>query len=155
MADIDADAKDGFRRIELLTGPARRRRWSAAEKAQIVAETLIAGASVSDVARRWQVCSQQVFTWRREARAGHLVLPSEMAACAETSFVPMIAETDPDTHKREREGDSAATATGGAAKSSTGACIEVRVAGATIRVTAGADCALLTDVLRALRQSAA
>jgi transposase len=153
MADVNADAKDGFRRIELLTGPARRRRWSAAEKAQIVAETLIAGASVSDVARRWQVCSRQVFTWRREARAGHLVLPSEMAACAETSFVPIIAETDPETDKRE--GDSAATATGGAAKPSTGACIEVRLAGATIRVAAGADCTLLTDVLRALRKSAA
>jgi hypothetical protein len=76
-----------------------------------------------------------------------------MAACAETSFVPIIAETDPETDKRE--GDSAATATGGAAKPSTGACIEVRLAGATIRVAAGADCTLLTDVLRALRKSAA
>ena len=153
MADVNADARDGFRRIELLTGPARRRRWSAAQKAQIVAEALIPGASVSDVARRWQVCSQQVFTWRREARAGHQVLPSEMTACAETSFVPIIAEKDPETHNRQS--DSAATATGGVAKASTGACIEVRFAGATIRVAAGADCTLLTDVLRALRRSAA
>jgi transposase len=152
MADVNADAKDGFRRIELLTGPARRRRWSAAQKAQIVAEALLPGASVSDVARRWQVCSQQVFTWRREARAGHLVLPSEMAACAETSFVPLIAETDPEMHNRES--DSTATATGGTGKASTAGCIEVRLAGATIRVASGADCRLLTDVLRALRKSA-
>jgi transposase len=62
MDDFNADAKDGFRRIEVLTGPGSRRHWSAAEKAQIVAETLLPEASVSEVARRWQVCSQQVFT---------------------------------------------------------------------------------------------
>ena len=59
----------GFRRIEVLTGPGRRRRWSAEEKARIVAETLASGARVSEVARRWQVCSQQVFGWRRAMRA--------------------------------------------------------------------------------------
>ena len=58
MDSINTDAK-GFRRVEVLTGPARRRRWSAAEKARIVAETLVPGASVSDVARRWQLSSQQ------------------------------------------------------------------------------------------------
>jgi transposase len=38
MDSINTDAK-GFRRVEVLTGPARRRRWSAVEKARIVAET--------------------------------------------------------------------------------------------------------------------
>ena len=61
MDDVIDDAKDEFRRIELLTGPARRRRWSEAEKARIVAETLVAGAVVSAIARRWQVCPQQLF----------------------------------------------------------------------------------------------
>jgi hypothetical protein len=46
MDSIDTGAK-GFRRVEVLTGPARRRRWSAAEKARIVAETLVPGASVN------------------------------------------------------------------------------------------------------------
>ena len=40
MFDVNDDAKGGFRRVEVLTGPARRRRWSAEEKARIVAETL-------------------------------------------------------------------------------------------------------------------
>jgi transposase-like protein len=31
------------------------------EKARIVAQTLAARTSVSEVARRWQVCPQQVF----------------------------------------------------------------------------------------------
>ena len=43
--DAKVDAKGGFLRIEILTGPARRRRWSADEKARIVAETLAAGAT--------------------------------------------------------------------------------------------------------------
>src|SRR5690242_6762227 len=91
MDDVNADAKAGFRRIEMLTGPARRRQWSASEKARIVAETLIDGASVSEVARRWQVCPQQVFTWRREARAGLLVLPCETGASADDQgFVPIV-----------------------------------------------------------------
>ena len=45
MVDIDDDAKGGYRRLEILTGPGRRRRWSADEKAQIVAETLVAGGA--------------------------------------------------------------------------------------------------------------
>src|SRR4051812_5830725 len=64
MDDVNDDAKAGFRRIELLTGPERRRRWSAEEKARIVADTLEPDARVSEVARRWQVCPQQVFRLR-------------------------------------------------------------------------------------------
>jgi transposase len=152
MDDLNADAKDGFRRIEVLTGPARRRRWSAAEKAQIVAETLLPAASVSDVARRWQVCSQQVFTWRREARAGHLALPAEAVTSSATSFVPVVTETKPGPHKNE---GVVAPAADGVANTSIGPCIEIRLAGAVIRVATGTDCALLTDALRALRKSAA
>src|SRR5690242_19458598 len=92
MDDINADAKAGFRRIEVLTGPARRRRWSASEKGRIVAETLAPGGSVSEVARRWQVRPQQVFTWRREARAGFLALPVEATELVQASFVPLVPE---------------------------------------------------------------
>ena len=70
MFDVSDDAKGEFRRVEVLTGPGRRRRWSADEKARIVAETLVPGARVSEVARRWQVCSQQVFGWRRADAPG-------------------------------------------------------------------------------------
>jgi transposase len=40
MFDVSDGAKGEFRRVEVLMGPGRRRRWSADEKAQIVAETL-------------------------------------------------------------------------------------------------------------------
>jgi transposase len=53
MFDVNDDAKGGFRCVEILTGPGRRRRWSVEEKARIVAETLEPGARVAEVARRW------------------------------------------------------------------------------------------------------
>src|SRR5689334_867222 len=83
MVDVSDDAKGGYRRVEVLTGPGRRRKWSDDEKARIVAETLEPGAVVAEVARRRQVCSQQIFTWRREMRS---------ASSAPSGFVPILAE---------------------------------------------------------------
>jgi transposase len=57
------------RRIELITGGGRRRRWSSADKARIVMESLKPGANASEVARRNGLSPQQLFAWRREARA--------------------------------------------------------------------------------------
>jgi transposase len=68
MNKISDETKVGFQRIELLTGPSRRQRWSAEEKGRIVAESLMPGASVSEMARRWQLHPQQLFGWRRQAR---------------------------------------------------------------------------------------
>jgi transposase len=85
MYDVNDDAKGGFRRVEILTGPGRRRRWSAEEKARIVAETLEPGARVAEVARRWQLCPQQVFGWRREARESMQSCGVHYAANATTS----------------------------------------------------------------------
>ena len=44
---------DEFRRLEVITGVARRRRWTDEEKAWIVAESLDPAATVSAVARRY------------------------------------------------------------------------------------------------------
>ena len=155
MDDIEAGAKGSFRRIEMLTGPARRRRWSVSEKARIVAETLAAGASVSEVARRWQVCRQQVFTWRREARAGHLVLPSDaVVRSGESGLVPIVAEAPaplPVTIGEDAVGPTSKCR----AKTASAPVIEIKLAGMVVRVAVGTDRALLTEVLRAVRASAA
>ena len=60
--DVSATARP--RRIEVITGVERRRKWSAQEKAAIVAESLAEGAVVSEVARRHGLSPQQVFGWR-------------------------------------------------------------------------------------------
>ena len=51
-------------------GKERRRRWSTEEKLRIVAESLRAGASVSWVAQRHGLRSNQLFKWRKLAREG-------------------------------------------------------------------------------------
>ena len=48
------------------SGRPKRRQWPDALKRRIVAETLAPGASVSIVARRHDVNTNQVFKWRRE-----------------------------------------------------------------------------------------
>ena len=47
----------------------RRRRWPAADKAAIVAESFVAGAKVSEVAARHGVNANMLSTWRRQAEA--------------------------------------------------------------------------------------
>lgn len=57
-------------RIEVLTGPERRRSWSDEEKRAIVAAASVPGAVVSDVARQADVHSSLIYRWRRELRSG-------------------------------------------------------------------------------------
>jgi transposase len=53
-------------------GQRPRQRRTEEEKRRIVEETLVAGASVSVVARRHDVNANQLFTWRRQYRRGEL-----------------------------------------------------------------------------------
>lgn len=103
MFDVNDDARGGFRRIEVLTGPGRRRRWSAEEKARIVEETLVPGARVSHVAPGSQVCPQQVFGWRRELRSDVAEMPRETATSSAPAFVPMAAAPCNERRKWRRE----------------------------------------------------
>ena len=68
--------------VEERTGAGRRRRraWSIEEKQQIVAESLVPGASASVVARRHDVNTNQLFTWRRQFES--------VEAGESASFVP-------------------------------------------------------------------
>ena len=71
--DTKPDEGDGalasVRRIELITGTTRRREWPEGEKTRILLESAEPGANISDVARRNGLSPQQLFGWRREARA--------------------------------------------------------------------------------------
>ena len=55
-------------RLEIFTGAGRRRSWTVAQKAAIVAESFEGGALVGQVARRHGLTPQQLFNWRRQAR---------------------------------------------------------------------------------------
>jgi transposase len=83
------------RRTEVVTGVERRRKWSAQEKAGIVAESLTEGAVVSEVARRHGLNPQQLFGWR--ARLRHAVKGPTPSSDATPAFVPAIVEDEPPT----------------------------------------------------------
>jgi transposase len=59
--------------ITVLTGPERRRRWTASEKARIVEESCASGAVIAEVARRHDVHTNLLHLWRRQARGSSAV----------------------------------------------------------------------------------
>lgn len=75
--------------ITVLTGPERRRRWSDEERERIVAEAFSAGAIVSAVARRHDISTGQIYTWRK-------ALTVDRATFAEAMVVDGKAATGPE-----------------------------------------------------------
>lgn len=64
-------------------GGRRRRHWSDEDKARIVAECDAPGSSVSLVARRHDLNTNMLFTWRRQFR-------ERQRGAGEFSFVPAV-----------------------------------------------------------------
>jgi transposase len=115
-----------FRRVEVLTGTPRRRRWSDADKAAIVAESLAPGAKSSEIALRYGLHRNQLYDWRRQFRFA----AGPDAGLVASDFVPVVAEN---------HGGSGA------------AVIEIEIGGATLRVGAGIELGFLGKVLRLLK----
>ena len=73
--------------VTVLSGPERRRRWTSAEKARIVEESLAPEASVAAVARRHDIHPNLLHLWRRQARTENLALVrADDAAAGEVQF---------------------------------------------------------------------
>jgi transposase len=125
---------DTFRRVEVISGVARRRRWPRAEKARIVAESYAPGASATAVAVRHGLHRNQIFAWRRQLR-NHAALVGAAAA----EFVPVRLASPAET---------------GAAMMASSSRIEVIAAGLTIRLGAGFDGGDLRRVLQIVRELA-
>ena len=121
------------------TSKARRRnkRWPEALKREIVAATMQPGASVSIVARQYNVNANQVFSWRR--RFGAVNEPA--AAGSSSGLVQLAIMPEPES--------SGAVVSAPAASDA----IEIEVAGdCRIRVGADFDARALKRVLDVLRK---
>jgi len=124
------------RRVEVFTGPERRRRWSDATKITIVAEALADSAVVSDVARRHDLTPSQLFGWMRQFRDAAL---STMTPAEPLTFALAVLDVVP-----SQSGASAAPA-------EPPATIEISVGVATVRIRGAVDGKTLSAVLKALR----
>jgi transposase len=124
---------DTFRRMEVISGVARRRRWPRSEKARIVAETYAPGASATAVAVRHGLHRNQIFAWRRQLRNRAALVGQA------PEFVPVML----------------ASVTGsGSVGAGQGGRIEVIAGGITIRLGTGFDDGDLRRVLQIVRELA-
>ena len=118
---------DSFRRMEVIAGVGRRRRWTDEEKARIVAESLDPATTVSAVARRYGLHASQLFTWQRQ-----LATPMVRELPA---FVPVLAEAK-------------------LAPAEMPCRMEIALGPAVVRVGADVDAAALRRVLEVVRSLA-
>src|ERR1700756_1954938 len=74
------------------TGRRRNRSWPEGLKREIVAASLVPGASVSVVARQYDVNANQIFSWRKRYREEARQLPNQAAP----QMVPVVITPEPD-----------------------------------------------------------
>ena len=123
--------KNGFAgRLEVIVGPTGRRQRTRAEKARIVAESLMPGVRVAEVARKYGATRWQVYDWRKRLRRQErLALPESVEAAP--AFAAVVVE---DASRRQ-----AAT------------CIEIVVGDVIIRAEPGVDEEHLSRIIRIAR----
>lgn len=74
------------------TGQRHNRTWPEALKREIVAASFASGASVSKVARRYDVNANQVFCWRKRYRDD----PGGPTVLAAPRLIPVMVTAEPD-----------------------------------------------------------
>jgi len=120
---------DDFRRVEVITGVGRRRRWSLEDKARIVAESLDSATTSSAVARRYGLHASQLFVWRQQLQRS----ASSVETIRGPGFVPVLLADD---------GAPPAEATGR---------MEIALGPAVVRVGVDVDGPALRRVLEVVR----
>ncbi len=120
---------DRARRLEVLTGVGRRRRWTEEDKAWIVAESLAPATTISAVARRYGLHASQLFAWRQQLQRR----AASPAAIGGPAFVPVLLAED------------------GTAPTEPGSRMEIALGPVVVRVGADVDAAALRRVLEVVR----
>ena len=112
--------------VEIILGK-ERRRWSRAQKVSIAAETFAPDVVILDIAKRHQISSGQIHTWRKHFRA-ELGFPAPPEP--PPRFMPLAIASDcaPTTIEAELAG------------------------GARLRITGTLDASVMTALVKALAQ---
>jgi transposase len=143
------------RRLEVITGTGRRRRWRRDDKVRIVLESLEADANVSEVARRHGLSPQQLFAWRRAVRdpevAGALVAPAADCKPSDLSSPPRPAEPIP-AFAQVVVAASSAPSVSPSRKKAPGA-IEIVIGDTSVRVIGEVATDVIAAALRAVRRA--
>ncbi|MEO1110593.1 MAG: transposase [Pseudomonadota bacterium] len=99
-----------------------------------MAETLVAGVTVNEVARRYDMQANHLSEWRRLAREGKLVLPALPEP--EPAFAPMVIEPLTDSAEPAVE--------------ATGSPIEIAVSDFVVRLDATVPAKRIAEIVHAL-----
>lgn len=67
--------------ITVFSGPERRRRWTDEQRLQILTEAFAPGACPTEVARRHEVSTGLLYTWRKKLSVGVVAPVSAAVGC--------------------------------------------------------------------------
>jgi transposase len=124
-------------RMDVLAGPTGRRRWPDDLKCRLVAESMVEGACVVDVARRYGLSANHLSTWRGMARRGELVPSGAVPALMGRDFAPVVIN---DEEPRD-------------CLASPFAPVELETGGVTVRLDAGTDVQRVAALVLALKDA--
>jgi transposase len=137
--------------VHTMKDPARgstrsRRQHEREFKDDLIAQSLVAGASVSAIAMKGGINANLLFKWRREHVKAMIEAVPAAGTLLPVCVVPDV-ESMPISHPPASGG-------AGVSRSARQGVIEIEIAGAQLRLRGAVDETMLASVLRALRQSA-
>ena len=138
MQGLEADSASiaqSMHRIEVITGKVVRRSHSDDFKGRLVALTLVPDACISDISNAHDIHPQLLYAWRRQAKAGKLILP----AAEVLDFAPLVIEEE--------------TPAPVLPSSLASAGIEIAIDGVNMRLPEDADAARIAGIAAALREA--
>lgn len=123
-----------LKRLGVEVSDGGHRRWPDDLKARIVAETLVPGVAVNDVARKYDMRANHLSSWRRLAKDGDLVLPAPEAG---GEFAPLVV-FDVELPQPAQEPEPANSE------------IEIKTGSVSVRLDGATSAHRIADIVRAL-----